>query len=574
MTTSFEQVVANLKSDDLKTRLKSVSNITVIAEQIGPERTRDELLLRINDSLEGDDSEVLNAYGDVVPQLIEIIGGIEYAHKLLHSLELLSESEDSAVRGKAVSAICRIAENAPESHINEHIFPLVEKFSKSDCHTLKSSACGLFATVYSRVNDEKRNILRSLYVDLCKDETPMVRRFASSNLKNFVKKLDKGQLHDQIMPIFIDLSRDDQDSVRLLCIENCIAIGEMLTKEENKQYIKPIVLVCASDLAWRVRYMVANNFQTLVNILDGDTSPEILNAYIFLLKDLEPEVRCAATGSITAFCGKLPVDTVVNEIIPCVQNLVKDESEFVRAALAKNIGGLSPYLGPEKTNTYLLENYLMLLRDDHSEVRLNLLSHLSNITDIMKNEQISQTILNALESLISDKNWRTRLAAVEHLSVIASEMGVNLFKETRLSDLCFSLLSDSVLAIRIAGIENLKNLTSIFGIQWAKEYITPKIIEMSKQTNYTRMTTLKSILKLSCLFPQEDIVSIMLPILRELSADKVPNIRFNVCLSLEALSSLLDKEVVQSQIVPILDILKEDKDKDVRDFATRALSKL
>jgi len=419
----------------------------------------------------------------------------------------------------------------------------------------------------------KKKILRSLYIDLCKDDTPMVRRFASANLKNFVKKIDKAHILEQIMHIFVDLSQDDQDSVRLLCIENCISLGEIFSPEENKQHIKPIILVCANDLAWRVRYMVANYYQVLVHILGGDTSPEIVSAYVFLLKDLEPEVRCAATGSISGICSRLTVETIISEIIPCIQILVKDESEFVRAALAKNIGGLSPLLGLENTTAHLIEPFLTLLRDDHSEVRLNLLSHLSNITDIMKNNSVSQTILNALESLISDKNWRTRLAAVEHLSVIASEMGVNLFKETKLSELCFSLLGDSVLAIRSAGIENLKAQTNIFGVQWAKENITPKIIEMSKQTNYTRMTTLKSILKLAHLFPPEDLVSIMLPIVKELSNDRVPNIRFNVCHALETISSLVDNEVVQNQIVPILLILKEDKDKDVSDFATKALQK-
>jgi len=411
-----------------------------------------------------------------------------------------------------------------------------------------------------------------MYIGLCKDETPMVRRNASSHLKNFVKKLDKSQVLDQMLQSFLDLSKDEQDSVRLLCIENCISIGEMLTLEENQKFIKPIILACAKDLAWRVRYMVANFYQTLVNILGGDTSPEIVNAYILLLKDLEPEVRCAATGSISGFCGRLKVETILSDILPCIQSLVQDDSEFVRAALAKNIGGLSPILGVENTSTHLLGAYLTLLKDDFSEVRLNLLSHLSNLTDIMKNDQVSLNILNALESLLSDRNWRIRLAAVEQLSIIASEMGVNLFKETKLSELCFSLLGDSVLAIRIAGIENLKSLTNISGVEWAKENVIPKINEMSKRSNFTfRMTTLKSILKLASLFPSDDIIAILLPIIKDLSNDKVPNIRFNVCHTLDAISKLLNHELVQNQFVPILLILKEDKDRDVSDFAVKAL---
>jgi len=194
------------------------------------------------------------------------------------------------------------------------------------------------------------------------------------------------------------------------------------------------------------------------------------------------------------------------------------------------------------------------------------------MSDIMKNPQVSQTILRALESLISDKNWRTRLAAVEHLPVIANELGVNLFKETKLSDICFSLLGDNVLAIRTAGIDNLKFITKIFGVEWAKLNIIPKITELSKHTNFTsRMTCLKSILKLANLFSPNDIVSLIIPILKDLSSDKVPNIRFNVCITLEELAKFLDKDITQSHIAPPLLILKEDKDKDVSDFAIKAL---
>jgi len=64
----------------------------------------------------------------------------------------------------------------------------------------------------------------------------------------------------------------------------------------------------------------------------------------------------------------------------------------------------------------------------------------------------------------------------------------------------------------------------------------------------------------------------MLPILKDLSNDKVPNIRFNVCHTLEAIAKLINLEIVQSQFIPILLQLKEDKDKDVSDFAVKALT--
>jgi serine/threonine-protein phosphatase 2A regulatory subunit A len=377
---------------------------------------------------------------------------------------------------------------------------------------------------------------------------------------------------EQFLPVFLLLSQDHQDSVRLLCIENCIAISGLLTDELKEQHIKPVLITCSNDPAWRVRYMVANFYHNLVSVLGGVVTPEILKGYISLLKDIEPEVRSAATNSISGISSLLTTESVLENILPCVQALVTDESQFVRASLAKNIGGLSPILGPENTSNHLLELYLTLLRDDFSEVRLNLLSHLSNMTDIMRNNRISNTLLHALDQLISDNNWRTRLAAVEHLSVIASEMGIELFQQTNLANICFSLLGDKVFAIRNAGIENLISISGVFGISWAKENIIPKIKELAKHNNYIyRLTTLISISKLAHLFKGEDVVSLLIPILADLSGDKVPNIRFNVCKTLDTICSILNGDIKNTNILPILIILQKDSDKDVRRFAESAI---
>lgn len=51
----------------------------------------------------------------------------------------------------------------------------------------------------------------------------------------------------------------------------------------------------------------------------------------------------------------------------------------------------------------------------------------------------------------------------------------------------------------------------------------------------------------------------------------MPNIRFNVAKTLQALIGLLDPAVVTAQVKPCLLALSEDSDKDVRYFASQAL---
>lgn len=68
----------------------------------------------------------------------------------------------------------------------------------------------------------------------------------------------------------------------------------------------------------------------------------------------------------------------------------------------------------------------------------------------------------------------------------------------------------------------------------------------------------------------------VLPTIIDMSKDPIPNIRFNVAKSLEALIPLLKKdpntaELISSSVKPTLEKLCTDQDSDVKFFATRAL---
>ena len=137
---------------------------------------------------------------------------------------------------------------------------MVRRMATGDWYTTRSSACGLFATIYAKVQPTVRQELRTLYSQLCYDDTPMVRRAASANLGKLAAKGEKDFLKSDLMQMFMKLSHDDQDSVRLLAVENCVAIAKMLTPEENVQHVLPTIRNASQDKSWRVRYMVAKHF--------------------------------------------------------------------------------------------------------------------------------------------------------------------------------------------------------------------------------------------------------------------------------------------------------------------------
>lgn len=72
---------------------------------------------------------------------------------------------------------------------------------------------------------------------------------------------------------------------------------------------------------------------------------DLVPAFVKLLKDGEAEVRTASAGQIPGFCALAERNTLINDILGTVENLVSDSSQHVRAALGTHISGLAPILG-------------------------------------------------------------------------------------------------------------------------------------------------------------------------------------------------------------------------------------
>lgn len=79
-------------------------------------------------------------------------------------------------------------------------------------------------------------------------------------------------------------------------------------------------------------------------------------AFVKLLKDNEAEVRTAIAGQIPGFCGLIDQQTLLNDIMGSVEDLVSDTSQHVRAALGTQISGLAPILGKQE--------YVMIAGDE------------------------------------------------------------------------------------------------------------------------------------------------------------------------------------------------------------------
>ncbi|KAF2150982.1 protein phosphatase PP2A regulatory subunit A [Myriangium duriaei CBS 260.36] len=590
-------LIDELKHDDVLLRLNAIRRLSTIALALGAERTRDELIPFLDESVE-DEDEVLTALSDELGGFVEYVGGPEYAHVLLSPLENLASIEEPLVREKAVESLNKICEQLSESQVENHFIPLTLRLSKADWFTSKISATGLYTAPYKRSNTDSQTKLRQHFSQLVHDDTPMVRRQAATNLAKFVRPMTPPVVIEQMIPLFQHLASDDQDSVRLLTVEILIAIAEVVPKEQQSSHgvLLTALRSLFEDKSWRVRYMVADKFEKIAKAVDDEVlARDLVPAYVKLLKDAEAEVRSAAAGQIPGFCALVDKEVLLHDIMPAVEDLVSDQSQHVRSAFGNQISGLAPILGRQETQEHLLPMFLQMLKDDFPDVRLNIISKLDLVNNVIGIDLLSQALLPAIVNLAEDKQWRVRLAIIQHVPLLASQLGVKFFDE-KLSNLCMSWLGDTVFSIREASTLNLKKLTEVFGVEWANEAIIPKVMNMGSHPNYLyRMTTCFAVTTLAPALSLPVINDSVLPLLSGLVDDAIPNIRFNVAKSYAAIIDALKRipetgetvlslekagktgtgsergdAIIREEILPHLDKLVQDEDVDVRYFASVA----
>mmetsp|Transcript_2576 Transcript_2576/g.6217 ORF Transcript_2576/g.6217 Transcript_2576/m.6217 type:complete len:605 (-) Transcript_2576:274-2088(-) len=583
-------LIDELKNEDIQLRLNSIRRLSTIAVALGAERTRCELVPFLNDSID-DEDEVLLAMAEELGKFVAHVGGAQHAACLIPPLETLCTIEEASVRERAVASFNEVAAALSADHLLTHFVPLVKRLATADWFTSRISACSLFTVAYPRVPPATRSELRATFKVLCRDDTPMVRRAASSALGGFAGVLERELLKTEVMPLFVALASDEQDSVRLLAVENCVALGRLLPPEDAQAAVLPATRSAASDKSWRVRYVVAEQFVVLCDALGPQvTHSELVPAFVKLLRDNEPEVRTAAAFQVTGVCERLTgvsesqggegvsgpeLQVVLSQLLPCVQELCADASQHVRAAIASVIMGLAPVLGKAHTISSLLPLVLVLLRDEYPEVRLNVIARLHAVNSVIGVELLAQSLLPAVVQLAEDRQWRVRLAIIEYVPLLAQQLGVELF-DAELSKLCTAWLADCVSTIREVAIANLKKLIAVFGVEWAQQRLLPEVASARPGSAYhKRMTALLTARLLAETLPAEVLASSLLPLTLELAKDPVPNIRFNAAKTLGALVPALVRggqaAAVQSRVKPALTALLGDPDTDVQFYATQAL---
>ncbi len=241
-------LIDELKNDEVSLRLNSVRRLKSIAAALGEERTRTELIPFLTESHD-DEDEVLLALAEELGQFVPFVGGPPHAHCLLVPLETLCNVEETVVRDKAVDSLNIIAAQLPATSVAEHYVPLLKRLAAAEWFTSRVSAAGLFAAASRAASTELQQELRGLFLQLCADDTPMVRRAAAQHFGGMAQAVGEPEtLINLMLPAFERLASDDQDSVRLLTVEAVAPLAKLLAGSSGEAamvaYVQRLSQVC------------------------------------------------------------------------------------------------------------------------------------------------------------------------------------------------------------------------------------------------------------------------------------------------------------------------------------------
>eukprot|EP00931_Biecheleriopsis_adriatica_P020739 TRINITY_DN1376_c0_g1_i3.p1 TRINITY_DN1376_c0_g1~~TRINITY_DN1376_c0_g1_i3.p1 ORF type:complete len:593 (+),score=143.07 TRINITY_DN1376_c0_g1_i3:103-1881(+) len=569
-------LIDELRHDDLQVRVSAMKKLGTIATALGPERTREELLLFLQEIID-DDDDVLIAMAEQLGQGIALVGGSQYCHTLMGPLEELCNVEELAVREKALEALKLICAEMSQEQVIQHLCALIARLASHDWYTSRISVCSLFSTALPKVGEPQKEELVKTYFRLCGDDTPMVRRQAANVLGGVAEVLEPGSRMQELLEAFEKLAKDEQDSVRIVAISNCIALGKLEKNPACQAQILGIVKTCAEDKSWRVRYMMADNVKALCDVFEAKAVSHITPLFLGLLSDPEVEVRTIAAARVAAVAAVSPTKEFLTTLMPALEKLTmpREHSQHVRASLAGNVLQLAPIFGQQLTVDHLINIFLQLIRDECPEVRLQLINNLDHLSSVVGLDVLSQSLLPSIKELGKDRQWRVRLAIINAMPDLARYLGEDKFT-SELSSLFTLWLMDPVFSVRDAFAASFDKLAEQLGLSWSEANIIPQLQTLLTHKNYLfRISAMLSARSLAEVAGADFIDTHLVPMVVQLTNDPVPNVRFNAAKTIKAMHKIcvsVSPGALTNHLVPCLYRLLGDEDPDVKFFAQKAIA--
>lgn len=571
---TVREMIEDLRSENPDLRLHSMQGIHIIARTLGPQRTREELLLYLTDYLDEND-EVLRVFAQALGTMLSEVGGVAYVQNLLQPLEVLCSLEEITVREEAVRSLQLLCTQIFSSHNALEQRTQYENLVYRLCQATpqcRSSACALLGSIYSASapSSETRERLRTAFAHLVADSEIMVRRSACVALgDSFIKALAAAET-TSVIPYLKSFATDEADGIRLCAVTTCSVVLPRISITHRGQILH-LVHDLASDKSWRVRYMMADSLGTLSNALSSSPDVEHYVVPIFrnLCKDEEGEIRASAVYNMASVLAACIDVSGKAEVLMTGAQLVSDEVSHVRVSLASSLLRSVAHVPKNLWASTILQTCLSLINDVEADVRLALISGFSSMGTTPEANELAPELVPVILELASDPQWRLRQVVLQQVPYLITSLEGN---ASAVLDVCVERMLDHAATIREGAVQACCKLVSEKGINWSTEHMFPRMLEISNNTNYLfRISLCHWLAALACVAAVDEASTMKLlwPTVLKLESDPVPNVRLNVAKTVGALRRAGKVPTKDAEFV--LKKLSQDPSADVREAAEKAL---
>lgn len=571
---------ADLKDDDYTVVMRSVNRLATIGLAMGQARCRSELIPFLREYVEDDNDEAHCAIARQLGDFAGLVGGANTAHvaALLPILEGFVAEEETVIRTAGVASISKLMPSLLVEHRASQLFPMIKRLSGGDWFTSRCSACRLTVSAYKLCNTgDLQTQMRTWFINLCHDDTPMVQTAAFQCLADLSVEVDTKHFLAELLPVLREIAQNDMDHLRIYAIDICAAVADVLTNEEYKAEIVPILTdSLLDDNSWRVRSRLAEKVPGIVKSLNAKNNQALVESTILplfatLLADRETEVKLHTTGRLVEVASNVQGSSaLVEHLAPALDALSSDTEKNIRLAFAKTLVPLCNAFPRDAAAKLLVPLMQAMANDDEYSVRHSVVTDLQLITDSGPNG-ILQQLVPQLLVLAKDPKWRVRMTVISKCALLAQALGQRMF-ERKLQEILIVSLSDHVSAIREMACAQSAKIVALFGCPWAAERFFPTAFSIyDPNTNYLhRMTCLLFIGGVadekkatgSCF------ETTFLDLICQAFNDEVANVRLMACQTLHKMLDRLDASTIASRITAPLRTLAADTDGDVSYFAS------
>ena len=568
---SLDQITAtslleDLKNPETKIKINAIHNLREISFALGRERTRKELLPFLISCIDEEEDEALVELAKILGNFIDCIGGINYIKELFNILEAILIVDDPNIRKETINSLKKTINQVEKiEFIENDIMEIIIRLGENENINQKISSLYIIIFIFPKLSEKNKEIVLNIILKFCKDETISLKKEVLNLIPEITQYLQINFIQ-KIISIFLE---DKNDTTHIDIMNIIVSMKNLNNLSEIMDYLEKVLTKLACDNNWRVRLTVCDKLYEILSFpqITNKIKQTSIEIFVKLLEDSEAEVKNICCLRLEDMTKVLYKEDNFDKILKGIKKLEKDNTTYVRGALASNLLKICPFIGQKKTNDFIFPIFLNIIKDENHDIRMTLIKTLENLNKVLNVDSIIQGIIPSFIEISSNKSWRVRIQIMDVIPILSRILDKNNFM-ANIFPICISSLTDPVFAIREETINLLKKLYKDLKSDEFENKIIEKLNEMIKSTSYLVRNTVALFIKSLC----EDenykefcdlIENKLINIEFILCNDKIVNVRMNCTLTLFKLKKICKNINILKSIDENLEKLKKDNDPDV-----------